>query len=94
MRKFGLVLFLASIVNLAFTQYNYDFNQNCNEAYTAIINLKFAEGEKLIEQEKSTNPNEINRKIAKFFKKRRTIITGAKPEDFAHVLNMAIKESE
>jgi hypothetical protein len=44
--------------------------------------------------ENSTNPNEINRKIVKFFKKRRTVIAGAKPEDFAHVLNMAIKESK
>jgi len=57
MQKFGLVFFLIFVVNLAFSQYDYDFNQNCNEAYTAIINLKFDEGNKLIEQEKRNNPN-------------------------------------
>jgi tetratricopeptide (TPR) repeat protein len=57
MRKFGLVFFLAFIVNLAFSQYHYDFNQNCKEAYTAIISLKFDEGNKLIEQEKRIHPN-------------------------------------
>jgi len=57
MRNFGLIFFLIFIVNLTFSQYHYDFNQNCNEAYTAIINLKFDEGNKLIEQEKRINPN-------------------------------------
>ena len=57
MRKFGLIFFLIFIVNLTFSQYHYDFNQNCNKAYTAIINLKFDEGSKLIEQEKRINPN-------------------------------------
>lgn len=57
MRKFNLIFFLFFIVNLAFSQFYYDFNQNCNEAYTAIINLKFDEGYKLIEQEKMNDPN-------------------------------------
>lgn len=57
MRKFGLIFFLFFTVNMAFSQYNYDFNKNCNEAYSAIINLQFAEGSQLIEQEKRINPN-------------------------------------
>jgi hypothetical protein len=41
---------------LSFSQYRYDFNQNCRNAYNEIINLKFTAGKKLIEQEKSANP--------------------------------------
>jgi len=39
------------------SQFIYDFNKNCREAYTAIIGLKFDEGSKLIESEKQRNPN-------------------------------------
>ncbi len=37
-------------------QYTYDFNENCRNAYSAIISLKFEEGEKIIQQEKTRNP--------------------------------------
>lgn len=37
-------------------QYTYDFNENCRNAYAAIISLKFEEGEKIIQLEKTRNP--------------------------------------
>ena len=39
----------------------------------------------------STNPDTISKKIVSFFKDRKTVIAGAKPEDFAYVLNNALK---
>jgi len=39
----------------------------------------------------STDPDEITEKIVGFLKERKTVIAGAKPEDFAHVLKEAIK---
>jgi len=38
-------------------QYNYDFNNSCRDAYSAIISLKFQEGKELIEEEKLIHPN-------------------------------------
>jgi lipoate-protein ligase A len=38
-----------------------------------------------------TNPDTITEKIIDFFKTRNTVIAGAKPEDFAYVLNNALK---
>ncbi|MBN2175864.1 MAG: tetratricopeptide repeat protein [Bacteroidales bacterium] len=40
-----------------FPQYNYDFNETCREAYSAIISLKFGEGKALIEKEKQLHPD-------------------------------------
>jgi len=57
MQKISLVFFLVFTVNLAFGQYYYDFHQNCEKSYSAILSLKFEEGKKLIEQEKTTHPN-------------------------------------
>ncbi len=56
MRRVGLILILIIAVNFSYCQYHYDFNQNCKDAYSAIISLKFDEGKNLIEKEKSTNP--------------------------------------
>ena len=39
----------------------------------------------------STNPDTISKKIVSFFKDRKTVIAGAKSEDFAFVLNNALK---
>jgi lipoate---protein ligase len=39
----------------------------------------------------NTNPDTITEKIVCFFKDRNTVIAGAKPEDFAFVLNNALK---
>lgn len=50
-----LLLLLVSII--AKGQYTYDFNEDCRKAYTSIINLKFQEGQQLIDQEKKINPN-------------------------------------
>ena len=38
----------------------------------------------------NTNPDIVTEKILRFFKERNTVITGAKPEDFAFVLNNAL----
>ncbi len=57
MRNLGIILVLIFAANISFSQYHYDFNQNCKDAYSAIISLKFDEGKKLIEQEKTSNPD-------------------------------------
>jgi len=38
-------------------QYSYDFNENCREAFSSIISLKFDEGKDLLEQEKKIHPD-------------------------------------
>ncbi len=38
-----------------------------------------------------TDSEELKGKIVKFLTDRKTVIAGAKPEDFAHVLNEALK---
>ena len=48
------ILFIIS--NICIGQYKYDFNQNCVNAYSSIISLKFNEGKKLIELEKTIHP--------------------------------------
>ena len=40
----------------------------------------------------STDPDNISEKIVSFLKKKETVIAGAKPEDFVHVLNNALKQ--
>ncbi len=57
MRNLGIILILIFAANISFSQYHYDFNQKCQDAYSAIISLKFDEGKKLIEQEKTSNPD-------------------------------------
>ncbi len=37
-------------------QYYYDFNENCEKAYSAITSLKFEEGKRIIEKEKTVHP--------------------------------------
>ena len=53
--------YIVIILTLSFTsgwsQYTYDFNGNCRNAYSSIISLKFDEGRKLIENEKKTHPD-------------------------------------
>jgi hypothetical protein len=56
MYKAGVFLILVFASGFAFGQYNYDFNQNCLNAYSSIISLKFDEGKRLIDQEKAINP--------------------------------------
>ncbi|MEZ5199548.1 MAG: hypothetical protein R2764_25180 [Bacteroidales bacterium] len=38
-------------------QYNYDFNDNCKEAYLSIFSLRFEEGKALLEKEKEIHPD-------------------------------------
>jgi len=56
MQKALLISILLLAFGIGYSQYHYDFNQNCRNAYTEIISLKFTEGKKLIEHEKSANP--------------------------------------
>ena len=52
-----IILFLLLIV-FSFSSFaQFDFNENCKNAYSAIINLKFDEGRKIIDKEKINNPN-------------------------------------
>jgi len=39
----------------------------------------------------STDSDVLTEKIVDFFRERKTVIAGAKPEDFAYVLNNALK---
>jgi hypothetical protein len=57
MNRTGIVALLIFTAGFGFGQYNYDFNPNCENAYSKIISLKFNEGIKLIEHEKSVNPD-------------------------------------
>ena len=57
-----MVRYLFVIVSIVYfnplqSQYNYDFNSTCREAYSSIISLKFDEGRHLLEKEKQSNPN-------------------------------------
>jgi len=57
MSKLGIILVLILAANLSFSQYHYDFNQNCKDAYSAVISLKFEEGKSLLDKEKASNPD-------------------------------------
>ena len=52
---FAIVLVFVGVTS--FAQYTYDFNKNCTDAYTLVLNLKFDEGQKLIDKEKQLNPD-------------------------------------
>ena len=52
-----IIVVLLSLFTSSYAQYNYDFNENCRNAYAAINSLKFVEGKKIIEQEKIVRPN-------------------------------------
>ncbi len=54
-RHFIVILLLLQVVTLR-SQYVFDFNDRCRDAYSSIISLKFDEGERLIEEEKNSNP--------------------------------------
>ncbi|MEZ5083748.1 MAG: tetratricopeptide repeat protein [Bacteroidales bacterium] len=54
-RQIILFTFLTQFVTVS-AQYNYDFNENCRNAYSNIISLKFEKGKNLIEQEKIIHP--------------------------------------
>jgi hypothetical protein len=60
MNYLSKILFLFAIItitgNLGFSQ-SFDFNQNCKKAYQKIFNLELDEGERLLENEKVTNPD-------------------------------------
>jgi hypothetical protein len=57
MNRVIIFLILLFTFNVGIGQYIYDFNPNCVRAYSAIISLKFDEGKKLLEREKTSNPN-------------------------------------
>ena len=52
-----IVLILTFAFSSGWSQYSYDFNDNCRNAYSSIISLKFDEGKKLIEKEKNIHPD-------------------------------------
>lgn len=45
--------------SVAWSQKQFDFNDNCQKAYNAIISLNFTEGKQLIAQEQSSNPDNL-----------------------------------
>lgn len=50
------VLFLIFSLSPLRSQYTYDFNSTCRDAYSSIISLRFEEGKKLIHEEKLMHP--------------------------------------
>lgn len=52
-----LTILISLLTSNLFGQFAYEFNDRCQNAYSAIIALKFDEGQKLINQEKASNPN-------------------------------------
>lgn len=57
MLRHVILFLLLCTFSFGFSQYYYDFNQNCKNAYSAIFSLKFEEGMDLINNEKSVNPD-------------------------------------
>ncbi|MCD4774299.1 MAG: hypothetical protein K8R41_13050, partial [Bacteroidales bacterium] len=51
----GIFLFFLLIAFSFSVSAQFDFNENCKNAYSAIINLKFDEGKKFIDNEKKNN---------------------------------------
>jgi len=52
-----LVLTCLILINSVFLQAQFDFNQNCKQAYQCIISLQLREGERLLEKEKQNHPS-------------------------------------
>jgi tetratricopeptide (TPR) repeat protein len=57
MRKIGFILLMFFVANQLFSQYHYTFNQNCHNAYSAILNLQFEKGSELLSLEKKADPD-------------------------------------
>ena len=56
MKRFFIVIFILIGVN---AQAKFDWNQNCQKAYTEIINLRFTNGKEFLEIEKQKNPRNL-----------------------------------
>lgn len=56
MRKIIFYIIISIIPSVSFAQNYYDFNNNCKNAYSEIICLKFDKGKKILEEEKQINP--------------------------------------
>jgi tetratricopeptide (TPR) repeat protein len=65
-----------------FGQYFYDFNENCRQAYSAIISLKFEEGKNLIEKEKRNQPDNNIPYLLENYIYFLTIFIGEEENDF------------
>ena len=78
--KFLLIFILLLLSELIFAQY--DFNENCKKAYSDIISLKFEEGKKLIEIEKSQNPENNIPYLLENYVDFLTIIVGEEEDTF------------
>jgi len=66
---------------------NYDFNQNCINAYSAVTSLKFEKGQKLIKLEKKINPrNDIPYYIESYIDFLKVVI-GERQTDFIKLKN-------
>ncbi len=63
-------------------QYYYDLNQNCRDAYSAVISLKFEEGKELINAEKKANPDNNIPYLVENYIYFLTLFIGEKESDF------------
>ncbi len=78
--------FIIFILSLSFlvseAQYHYDFNQNCRDAYSLVLSLKFKEGEKLIKAEKRANPDNNIPYLIENYIYFLTVFIGERESDF------------
>lgn len=58
-KQFIITLILATSLGQSKAQKYYDFNANCQKAYSAILSLRIADGQKLLAQEKTTHPDNL-----------------------------------
>lgn len=54
-----LILVLGFCLTNSYAQKNFDFNPACQQAYSAILSLRIADGEKIISQEKVAHPDNL-----------------------------------
>ena len=77
------ILSLSFLVSEA--QYYYDLNQNCRNAYSSVISLKFEEGKKLIDAEKRANPDNNIPYLIENYIYFLSLFIGEKESDFEYM---------
>ncbi len=80
MRKCAL---LAFVLAPAYLFASFEFNDNCRQAYAAIIRLKFSEGEKMLAKERASNPSNRIPVLLDNYIDFLTLLIGEDPAEYA-----------
>lgn len=78
--KIFFIVLLFSIEG--FAQKFYDFNQNCQRAYDAIISLNFEQGQYWVQQERSSNPDNLLPILLEHYLDCLPILFNGDPKDY------------